>query len=226
MEDKELYEILQKYADDTRGNKDTAFKKLNQKSQEEVKLSRKRFKPQYIFAMAVCVIAIVLSIALPITLKDKPQGVAEPIYCTVTEIEYRVEDSISTIIDKYNINAYYPTYVIDADSMAILSIISNKEDSLHGVRISYVLEEEQLIFIDLTIIPKTHILRQYEKYPSLQEQQKWQEYDIRFFVEYNSRRKMYDMKIYFTDNNGYDYFVDVESDEEIEATDILNILYN
>ena len=36
---------------------------------------------------------------------------------------------------------------------------------------------------------------------------------------------MYDTQIYFTDGK-YDYFIDVESDGEIETTDLLNLLYN
>ncbi len=226
MDDKELYEILQKYANDTKGEKESAFKKLNEKPQEEVMHSHKKFKPKYAFAVAMCMIVIVLCIALPITLTDKPQDVVEPTYCESGEIVYKLEDSLSSVIDNYHINAYYPTFVTNTEDVTVGSILSKNDASLHGVKLSFVIEkDEELTFVDFIVIPKTHIIQTYEDYFSLQNKLKWKEYDIKFFNVYDEETLMNEMKIYFTDGK-YDYFIAVESDEGIEPVDILDILYN
>lgn len=221
MDDKELYEILKKYAEDTKCEKESAFEKLREESQEEVRRPRKRFKPRYVFAAAICVIVIVLCIALPITLIDKPQDAIEPTYCESIDIEYRMEDSLSVVVNNYHINALFPSN--DADS--VVSISSKIDSSLHGVQLGYVIEKNGMIFIELTIIPKTHILRSYENYISLQNELKWEIYNIKFSKEYDEETLMNNMKIYFNDGK-YDYFIAVESDEEIEPTNILDILYS
>lgn len=226
MDDKELYEILQKYAGNIKGEKESAFKKLNKQANEDVKLPRKRFKPQYVFAVAMCIIVIVLCIALPITLIDNSSNVIEPTYCESNDITYSLENNLSEIINKYHIDAYYPTYLADTEDMMIASILSNKDESLHGVQISYIIEEnDEMIFIDFAIVPTTHILQTYEDYFSLQNQLKWKDYDIKYFKEYNEETLMYDMQIYFTDGK-YDYFINVESDEEMNTSELLNFLYN
>lgn len=225
MDDKELYEILQKYADDVKVEKESALKKLNEKTQEEVKHFRKRFKPQYAFAVAMCMIVIVLCIALPITLTDNSQNVTEPTYCESNDITYRLEDNLSDIISKYHMEAYYPSFVTNSENMVIYSILSTKDASLHGIQIGYVIEEDdEMTFIDIAIVPKTHILQIYENYFSLQDKLKWNGYDVIFFKEFDEETLMYDTQIYFTDGK-YDYFIDVESDEEIDTPDLLNILY-
>ena len=226
MDDKELYEILQKYSEDIKSEKESAFKKLNEQHKGVVKPSRKRFKFQYAFAIAMCMIVIVLCIALPITLTENSQEVVAPTYCTSGEIIYNQEDNLTVLIDKYHIDAYYPTYVISAEEMSICSIQSKTDASLHGALISYVIEDnDELISIDVAIVPKTHILQSYEKYFSMQDKSKWNGYDVKSFKEYNEETLMYEMQLYFTDGK-YDYFIAVDSDMEIETLDLLNLLYN
>lgn len=113
MDNKELYEILQEYADDVKAEKESAFKKLNEQPKEDVKQSRKRFKPQYAFAIAMCMVVVVLCIALPIALTDKPHGYVEPTYCSSGEIIFGFEGNSLADIEKHHIDAYYPTLVTD-----------------------------------------------------------------------------------------------------------------
>lgn len=227
MDNKELYEILQEYADDVKAEKESAFKKLNEQPKEDVKQSRKRFKPQYAFAIAMCMVVVVLCIALPIALTDKPHGYVEPTYCSSGEIIFGFEGNSLADIEKYHIDAYYPTLVTDKENMAVCSILSDKDTSLHGIQIGYVLEEDEdeMTFIELAIVPKTHILQIYEDYFDLQEKIKWNKYDVKYFRALNQGTLMYDMQIYFTDGK-YDYFITVESDEEMDTSVLLNLLYN
>ena len=226
MDDKELYEILQKYADDVKGEKESALKKLNEQPNEEVKQPHKRFKQQFALAIAMCMIVIVLCIALPITLIDNSQEVVYPTYCSSGEIIYAQEDNLTEFINKYEMDAHYPTFTMSTEEMSVCSILSKKDASLHGVQISYVIEEDdEMIFIDFAIVPRTHILQTYENYFSLQGKLKWNGYDVKSFKEYNEETLMYDMQIYFTDEI-YDYFISAESDEEMDTADLLNLLYN
>ncbi len=228
MEDKELYEILQKYAEETRGDKDEELKKLHEKQREQEEVrntkTKKRFKPQYIFATALCIIAIVLCIALPITLTGNPQD-AKSTYCNSGDLSYNNEGSIDALVNKYHIYADYPTYTTDKDSMAVLSISSYSDSGLHGAFLSYVIEEDALMFIDLAIVPKTHILQPYEDYFAMPNKSNWNEQEIRFINKLNEETQMFCMQIYFTEGK-YDYFVKIESDCEIDAVDMLNLLYS
>lgn len=228
MEGKELYEILQKYAEETRGDKDEDLKKLHEKQREQDAVrntrTKKKFKPQYIFATALCMIVIVLCIALPITLTDNTQEV-KPTYCNNGDISYNNEGSIDILLNEYHIYADYPTYITDNDSMSICSISSYSDSKLHGALLGYVIEEDVLMFIDLAIVPKTHILQPYEDYFAMPNKSNWKEREIRFINELNEETQMYCMQIYFSEGK-YDYFVKVESDCEIDAIDILNLLYS
>lgn len=220
MEDKELYEILKKYAESTRSDKEVAFKKLNEKPKEEVKqCTQKKFKPRYAFAIAMSLIVIVLCVTLPITLTDKPQDMA-PTFCETAEIFYNGEQSIDVLKNNYNIDAYYPSYTEDA----VLSISSRKDSSLRGAFLGYSIEEN-IVFIDFVIIPKTHILQMYEDYFDLPNVQQWDEYEIKSLKEYNAETERYDLQIYFSDSK-YDYFVTANSDSEVGATELLDILYS
>ncbi|MDE6060093.1 MAG: hypothetical protein K2G31_01280, partial [Clostridia bacterium] len=108
MDNKELDEILQNYAKSTQMDKDIAFKKLNEKPQPE-KRPKKRFKPQYVFYIAVCVIAVVLCTVLPLTLtNDSAQTNEAPIYCGSGGVDYHLEDDFSALRTKYCIDAFYP----------------------------------------------------------------------------------------------------------------------
>lgn len=228
MEDKELYEILQDYADATRGDKEEDLKKLHEKQreQEEVKNTKttKRFKPQYIFAATVCVIVIVLCISLPIALTDNPQEVNST-YCTSDVISLNNEGSIDVLVNKYHIYANYPTYTTTPDCMAVCSISSYIDSRLHGAFLGYVIEDDNLIFIEIAIVPKTHILQTYEKYFSLPNKSNWNGREIRFIKKLNKDTQMFDIQVYFEDDT-YDYFVKVESEFEEDVFDILNLLYS
>lgn len=228
MEDKELYEILQDYADATRGDKDEDLKKLHEKQREQEAVehikTKKRFKPQYVFAVVMCMIVIVLCISLPIALTDNPQE-KTPTYCGIGDFSIKYEGSIEVLVDKYHIYADYPTYTTDPDCMAICSISSNSDCSLHGAFLGYVIEDDNLISIEVTIIPKPHILYTYEKYFALPNKSDWNGREIRFINKLNKYTEMFDIQVYFEDDN-YDYFVKAECLLEEDVFDILNLLYS
>lgn len=228
MEDKELYEILQDYADATRGDKDEDLKKLHEKQREQEAVertkSKKRFKPQYVFAVAMCMIVIGLCISLPIALTDNTQKPI-PGYCSTGEIALNNEGSIDVLVNKYHIYADYPTYTTDPDCMAVCSLSSYSDCSLHGAFLGYVIEDDNLIMIEVTIIPKPHILYTYEKYFALPNKSDWNGREIRFINKPNKDTKMYDIQVYFEDDN-YDYFVKAECLFEEDVFDILNLLYS
>lgn len=230
MDDKELYEILKSSADDIKRDKDNALKKLSKVSQNEVKRSKLSVKPRYILEIAVCLIAIALCIALPTTLADstisanQPQA-PQPAYCYSDDLSYNLEDGISTLKDKYGINAFYPTYETeDPDFMNCMFVSSRKDDTLKGASLGYVIDDDKYIDISLTIIPKTHIIDFFESYFELPNEQQWREFNVKYSQSPNDITEFYDTKIYYADSK-YDYFVKVESDVVISATELLDILY-
>lgn len=221
MDNKELDEILQRYAESTRNDKDVAFKKLNEKPIEE-KRSNKRLKPRYIFATAICAIIIVLCIILPITLKDDSPQNSGPRYCLSIDIVYNQENSFSDLTEKCGSGAFYPTCV--AEEVLFESISSLSDSSLHGAYIGYIIEDDIIIFADVNIIPKTHILEKYEEYFTLPDQEQWKSYSLKVKKAFNEETQLYDMQIYFADAE-YDYFIFASSEEEMAAEQLLNILY-
>ena len=218
MDNKELDEVLQRYAESTRNDKDVAFKKLNEMPKEDYR-PKKILKPRYIFASAICAIVIVLCIVLPITLTtDETPHDNGPRYCQSIDIVYNQENSLSGLIE----GAYCPTNVIDG--MSIMSITSSTDSTLHGARLSFYIFEEVIVDINFAIVPKTHILQTYENYFNLPNQEQWEEYIIKFNKSFNAEIETYDMCIYFADSK-YDYFISASSDEELGASELLNMLY-
>ncbi|MDE5601801.1 MAG: hypothetical protein K2J16_04815 [Clostridia bacterium] len=222
MDNKELDEILQNYAKSTQPDMDIAFKKLNEKPQPE-KRPKKRFKPQYALSIAVCVIAVVLCTVLPLTLTkaDSPQN-SEPTYCERVNIDYNIEEDISVFKTKYNIDAYYPN--IEFGGTTYNSISSQTDSSFAGAKIVYSIFDENVIFVELVIIPKTHILEEYEHYFDLDDEQKWRGYDLKYNKEDCNEMLFYGTLIYFTDGT-YDYFLAIDCDRDLGAGELLDMIY-
>lgn len=74
MNDKEFDEIMHKYVESTKLDKDIAFKKLKNNS-ESIKKTRMKYNPKIAFAAMLCTIIVVLSITLPLTLIKDNQNV-------------------------------------------------------------------------------------------------------------------------------------------------------
>ncbi len=228
MDDKELYETLEKYAESTRSDKSVAFKKLNEKPKGEVGRSRRRFKPQYLFAAAACMVVVVLCITLPLTLTDKstdkPQG-EEPTYCSDGELALNQEESIDVLKNVYGIYAFYPTLDPISNYLAVCSISSYSDSTLHGALLGYSILGDIFTFIDVAIIPKTHTVQIYEDYFKLTNVQQWRGFELKYQEELNADTELYDIKIYFSDEK-YDYFVAVNNEVPTDAAAIMDILYS
>lgn len=218
MDNKELYEILQDYAESTRNDKDRAFKKLNEQPKQPSR-AKSRSKSQIIFASMMCSVILALCIALPITFTT--ENAAEITYCAIEDLVYEDEVDIAIFQNQYNLNAMYPK----REAVLIRSISSISDPNFKCALLGYFEFVEVMIDIDLTIVPKTHILQVYEKYFKLENSVQWEEYKIIYETVMNPKTGSYDMKIYFTDGS-YDYFITAQSDGEIAPTNLLNILYN
>lgn len=223
MNDKELYDILYKYAEATKTDKDTAFKKLDMqpKPQKNAKVHSKAFKPLIAFAVAMSIVAIVLCVTLPLTLpnKEAPNDPA-PIYCESGDIGYNQEQDIQYLKEHFGIDANYPTLAPDA----VLSMFSETYENLHGASLEYVLEDDMILFVDLTIVPKSFILQIYEHYFNLPDKEQWGDITLNYQRTLNKDSELYEMEVYYTDNN-YDYFVAVTCDIAITPSSLMDILY-
>lgn len=222
MDNKELDEILQSYAKATQPDKEIAFKKLNEKPQPE-KRPKKRFKLQYALSLAVFVIAVVLCTVLPLTLTkaDSPQN-SEPTYCERVHIDYHKVEDISILKNDYNINAYYPN--AEYEGATCSSITSQTDSSFVGAKIMYSIFDEDVLFVELVIIPKTHILEEYEHYFTLEDEQKWRGYNVKYFKEDCNEMLFYGTMIYFADSK-YDYFLAIDCDRDLGVGELLDMVY-
>lgn len=228
MDDKELNEILNKYAESEKGNMEVAFAKLNAKPKEE-RRARKRMKPRYIFATAMmCAIVLVLCITLPITLTGNsdpdssnftPQPV-EPTYFDEIDLDYTVEDSLSFLKNAYGIDAKFP----NREAETIKSISSSKDSEMKGALLDYLICEDYEVDIRLHIIPKMYIINIFESYFTLMNEVSWGEYTVKYSKVVDDKSDETEMKAYFTDGK-YDYFITADIDSDIGASELLDILY-
>ncbi len=220
MDDKKLYELLQKYAESTRNDRQVAFKKLNASPKEAERPTQKKFKPIYAFAIAMSLVVIVLCITLPLTLTGKQDNIVSPRYCQSADIGYNQETSIDVLKEQYGIVAIYPNYT----ASSVVSIFSYTDSNLRGALLGYVKEDDFILFVDLAIVPKNYILDIYENYFTFPDVQQWEDLALKYQQSLNSDTMFYDMKIYFADSK-YDYFVSASSEQDLDVTYIMDILY-
>ena len=87
MNDREFDEIMHKYVESTKLDKDIAFKKLKNNS-DSIKKTQIKYKPKIAFAAMLCTIIVVLSITLPLTLIKDYQDITK--YYGSDDISYSI----------------------------------------------------------------------------------------------------------------------------------------
>lgn len=226
MDDKELYDVLKQYAEDTKGEKEDAFKKLKKQSQEDVKHPKMRVKPRFVFAFAMCLIVVVLGITLPLTLKGDKQ-ITNPHFASNFElINYDVE-SIFEFKDKYGMDAYYPTFEAeDPDCIGFDFTTLLNDSTVKMAGMTYIITDENYIEISAKITQNIneHVFLEYSDYLGLTNLEVWREFNIKHEQSFNERTMFYELKIYFTDGT-YEYFFTVQSDVDLSPTAVLDMLY-
>ena len=171
MNDREFNEIMQKYVQSTRPNKDIALKKLNQMPESNNR-PRKRIKPQFICAAVMCSIILVLCIALPVTLIDNSP--ARSVYYGIDDTSLNMVESIDVLKNEFRVDAKYPN--VNAD--VVYSVSSNKSNLIIGALLEFWVFDVKVFNAEFVVVPKSYILEKYENYFDSSVSQQWDEYII------------------------------------------------
>lgn len=225
MDNKEFNEIMHEYAKSEKSPSNKALSKLVREDRKTSKNSRKQRGAVFACAAILTVIVLTLSITLPIVLNKKDSGDGETpqtTYCTTEDLSFNLEDSIDVLKNVYGVNAIYPTF--DANITAISSITSTKYQDLRGCRIYYDASDKSYLLVDFVAIKKDYIVNTYSHYHDLDKQVEWHNMAVKYDLTYDEEIETYINTVYFSDND-YNYYIRTESDDEISATELLELLY-
>lgn len=217
MNDREFDEIMHKYVESTKLDKDIAFKKLKNNS-ESIKKAQIKYKPKIAFAVMLCTIIVVLSITLPLTLIKDYEDITK--YYSSNDVSYSNVEDENVLINDYGIKAYFPK--VKADIVNIIS--SNLDGILDGAVLQYYIYDINIFNVELIMLSKNCILQKYDKYFDYTVVQKWNNFELKYISLYNTNTFYYNINIYFTDGS-YNYFLTVESEEDLQPNEILDFLY-
>lgn len=217
MNDKEFDEIMHKYVESTKLDKDIAFKKLKYNS-ESIKKTRMKYKPKIAFAAMLCTIIVVLSITLPLTLIKDNQNVAK--YYSSEDITFNIVENENVLVNEYDIKMYFPRVKADV----VYTILSNSDGILNGALLQYYIYNIKVLNVEFMALSKNCILQKYDSYFNHTDVQKWNNFELKYISLYNTNTFYYNINIYFTDGS-YNYFLTVESEEDLQPKEILDFLY-
>ncbi len=225
MDNKKFNEIMREYAKSEKSSSSKALSKLEREEKRTRKSSSKH--RGFVFACTAMMTAIVLMlcITLPIVLNKKSSGDGETpqtTYCTTGDLSFSFEDSIDVLKNVYGVNAIYPTF--EANITAISSITSNNYQGLKGCKIFYEMSDDSYFIVEFVAINKDYIVNTYAHYHDLGEQAEWRDMTVKFDLTYDEEIVAYINTVYFSDSN-YNYYIRTESDEEISAIDLLDLMF-
>lgn len=130
-----------------------------------------------------------------------------------------VEDE-NVLINDYGIKAYFPKVKAD-----IVNIISSSSDGiLNGAVLEYFVYDKIVFNAEFVTISKNCILQKYDSYFNHTNLQKWKNFELKYMSLYNINTFFYNISIHFTDGS-YNYFLTVESEEDLQPNEILDFLY-
>lgn len=234
MDDKELYDILNRYAESTKNDKELALSKFK-RQQKPARKVHKIDGPRVSFASAMCVVCLILCIVLPLNMPQNPQKV-DPSFCSDGSYIVNSEGQNTQVLDdKFHIFAHYPnptfpTIVPDKYFEVFTVRLSNNREEPIGAYIGYgCLDMDEggsdfFIDINVTILSKPHCYPKHKNFDKLPNTQQWQDYQIRYAIKFNDQLQQYETSVYFADG-AYNYFIDASSSEQKDVIDFLNQYY-
>lgn len=225
MDNKQFNEIMREYAKSEKSPSNKAFSKLVREERKTSKNSGKQHRIVFACAAILTVIVLTLSITLPIVLNKKDSGEVETpqtTYCTTDDLSFRLEDSIDVLKNVYGVNAMYPTF--DADITSVLLVSSSKYQGLNGCKINYVAIGDVYLEVDFIAIKRDYIVNTYSHYHDLDKQVEWHDMAVKYDLTYDEESGVYINTVYFLDND-YNYYIRTESDDEISAIDLLDLMF-
>lgn len=225
MDNKEFNEIMHEYVKTEKSPSNNALSKLVREERKTSKNSGKQRRAVFACAAILTVIVLTLSITLPIVLNKKDSGEVETpqtTYCTTDDLSFSLEDSIDVLKNVYGVNAMYPTF--DADITSVLLVSSSKYQGLNGCKINYVAIGDVYLEVDFIAIKRDYIVNTYSHYHDFDKKAEWRDIAVKYELTYDEEIEVYINTVYFSDND-YNYYIRTESDDEISAIDLLDLMF-
>lgn len=240
MDDKQFDAIMKKYVASTNNSAEKDFAKLNKKEPKNSHHISFKFKLAIISCMLV--IAISLSIFLPLYLRD--DGVSEeppkelapnleeppkelpPIqYYDDSEFDFVSVDSISEINDVYDFDILQPTIQPTEENMEeAVSLIKDKDqETIFGVCVELPIYDDFTGFIYMYTMWNGYSLKILSGYDANENRTTWSAYDVDYYIEFLEEYSyVYRMKF---GNDKYTYYLEVERYDEIEISELLSLIF-
>lgn len=225
MDNKKFNEIMHEYAKSEKSSSSKALSKLKR----EGKRIRKSINKHRGFAFActamMAIIVLTLCITLPIVLNKKSSGVDEApqtTYCAADDLILSFVNSIDDLKNEYGINVLYPSF--DENITAVSLITSEKYQGLKGCKINYEYFDDMYLLVDFVAIKSDYVVNTYSQYHDLNQQVEWKDTIVKYDSTYDEEIESFISIAFFTDNK-YNYYIRIESDDEISITELLDLMF-
>ncbi len=219
MKDDKFNNLMKKYVDSTTRGQDYDLQKLNNRNEDKV-VARKPI-PKYVWAVCavVLVVAISLSIALPIVFNKDIEP--EYYYCDLLDINKIEINDFSELVEQHNFTCMLPTIeFIDK----FMYVMSNKDDNKEiGAFINLAVYDENFDSITFNVMKKSYIMIQFQYYDNFEDIVKWKDVTVKYLISEKSK-SYYSYEITFLMGN-YNYYINFEIYSLTSVTELLDMIF-
>lgn len=240
MDDKKFDEIMHKYVSTRTRGKDADFGKLNE--QKKVKTA-KNFNSRLAWSAVSCVllIAVALSIALPLTLPDNKNhlegniddsdaSIYEPDSSNPPDIQYCDEDELSLqllesedkLASEYNITATLPTIQNQAAGYILLRNRTNK--NIVGALVEFSVYDDYFDIVRMYIVPENTVVTILSDYETLPLETIWNNCSVKYIIDYDEESECHNSRMFFS-MGGYKYHLDAQYYGELSIEEVLDLIF-
>jgi len=226
MDDKKFDEIMHKYVSGKTRGMEADFSKFNERKEEKI---IKKHKNKLLWAAASCVavIAIVLSIVLPVTLTSSQESgddtqTSNIQYLEEQEVALREVAAKDDIALKYNITASLPA--IKAQGAIYCILLNKANDNIIGAFIDLSIFDENFDFVNMHIVSQNTVWNMLVDYESLAFESSWNDSNVKFLVEHDEESGSNYIRIFFV-MDGYKYYLNAQYYGELNVEEILDLIF-
>lgn len=216
---------MHEYAKSEKSSSSKALSKLKREGKRIRKSSNKHRGFAFACTAMMAIIVLTLCITLPIVLNKKSSGVDEApqtTYCAADDLILSFVNSIDDLKNEYGINVLYPSF--DENITAVSLITSEKYQGLKGCKINYEYFDDMYLLVDFVAIKSDYVVNTYSQYHDLNQQVEWKDTIVKYDSTYDEEIESFISIAFFTDNK-YNYYIRIESDDEISITELLDLMF-
>lgn len=218
MDDNKFNKIMEDYVSSTSNRMETDLKKLPEKPQKNKILFNR------IALTSGIAVIVLLLIILPIHFlnTEQEQPTDEIRYYDNNSITLQTVENNSKLED-FGIKEYLVPRIIVDPSVSIYCLADEPSVYL-GAKIQYIVFDYDFEIITIDIIQKQYKLQKFDFFEDFTDNTDWNGTSIKHSVSYNDIKETYNTQIYFSIDQ-YDYFIEVETYDQLEPSIILDYIY-